>query len=121
MPYPFNEFGISTANMFNSDHIINAVYALFCTCSSYHQASSISNYSNLYTCINSSKIISKHRLIDQIQDSWYGDDESYTESCSLSIPNHRFKCVMKNRTVCLARVRMNDQYFRTATMDRTNG
>lgn len=84
------------------------LYRLFRTCSSYHQPSSISNYSNLYVCTNSSKIISRHRLLDQINDCWHVDDESYTESCSLSIPNHRFQCNITDRTVCLARVRVND-------------
>jgi hypothetical protein len=104
----FNELGISTANMIYPKQITDDVYVLFRKCSSYHQPPSISNYSNLYACANSSKIISRHRLVDQVEDCLYGDDESYTESCSLSIPNHRFKCVIKNRTVCLARVRVND-------------
>ena len=88
--------------------ILSNLHTLFRTCSSSHQPSSIFNHPNLYSCINSSKVISKHRLVDQIKDCWYGDDESYTESCSISISNHRFKCVIKNRTVCLARVRVND-------------
>jgi len=70
-----------------------------------HQPSLMANLSNVYACINSSKIISQHRLKDNIQDCLYGDDESYTESCSLNNTQHRFKCTDKNKTiVCLSHV-----------------
>jgi hypothetical protein len=65
-------------------------------------------YSNLYQCINSSKIISQHRLVDGIEDCLYGDDESYTESCLLKNFNHRFKCDLDKNTKCLARFLVQD-------------
>ena len=88
--------------------IMERLYILFFQCSNYNQVSSISNNSSLYKCINSSKLISKHRLVDGVDDCLHHDDESYRNSCSLSIPNHRFKCVRKKITICLARARVND-------------
>ncbi|CAF1056873.1 unnamed protein product [Adineta steineri] len=46
---------------------------------------------SLYCCKNSSKCISKHRLMDRVRDCPMDDDESYELSCSLQ-DTHRFKC-----------------------------
>ena len=82
--------------------LMESLNMLFRKCSNYYQLRLMSNDSNFYTCFNSSKIISQHRLVDMIQDCFYGDDESYAESCSLKNFNHRFKCRAHNRTICLA-------------------
>ncbi|UJR17411.1 hypothetical protein I4U23_004306 [Adineta vaga] len=54
--------------------------------------------SSLYCCQNSSKCISKHRLLDGILDCHMGDDETYNLSCSLN-DSFRFKCD-KNDNQC---------------------
>ncbi len=88
--------------------VMDYFYKLFRKCSKYHQPSSSVTNPNLYHCINSSKIISQHRLVDGIEDCLYGDDESYTESCSLKNFNHRFNCDQDKSTKCLARSRVLD-------------
>jgi len=45
-----------------------------------------------------------------VQDCLYGDDELYPESCSLNNFNHRFNCSIDSRTVCIARVRVGDDF-----------
>jgi hypothetical protein len=67
-------------------------------------------YPSLYQCINSSKIISQHRLLDGIEDCLHGDDESYGESCSLKNFNHRFRCNANNNTKCIARSCVLDKH-----------
>ena len=78
----------------------------------------MSNSSNLYQCINSSKIISQYRLLDGIEDCLYGDDETYNESCSLRNFNHRFKCDQDKNAKCLTRSRVFDAY--TDCLDGTD-
>ncbi|CAF1071802.1 unnamed protein product [Adineta steineri] len=55
--------------------------------------------SSLFYCEKSHKYISKHRLIDGIQDCYYDEDESYTHSCSLN-DTQRFNCT--SETKCLS-------------------
>ncbi|CAF1497303.1 unnamed protein product [Adineta steineri] len=55
--------------------------------------------SSLFYCEKSHKYISKHRLIDGIQDCYHDEDESYTHSCSLN-DTQRFNCT--SETKCLS-------------------
>jgi len=82
---------------------MNYLYKLFRKCSNHNQPSSILNSSNLYQCINSSKIISQYRLVDGVEDCLHGDDESSTESCLLKNFNHRFKFDQGKNEKCLTR------------------
>ncbi|CAF0857863.1 unnamed protein product [Adineta steineri] len=49
------------------------------------------NHSLLYNCRNSSKFISVHRIMDDIQDCFHDDDEKYLNSCQLN-HQHRVRC-----------------------------
>jgi hypothetical protein len=60
------------------------------------------NHSTMYQCMNSRKCISKHYLIDKIQDCPFGDDETYNQSCSISDIYHRIPCLVDNNTICFA-------------------
>jgi hypothetical protein len=91
--------------------VMNDFYKLFRKCSNYYQPSTILGYPSLYQCINSSKIISQHRLLDGVEDCLYGDDESYGESCSLKNFNHRFRCNSDNNTKCVARSSVLDNHY----------
>jgi hypothetical protein len=51
----------------------------------------ISENENLYKCVNSSKRISKHRLVDGVFDCFEKDDEYFNNSCLLN-DKYRFKC-----------------------------
>lgn len=102
----FDEFNISEKYLISWTTLKRYFYQLFYKCSSYHPIPSLSVHSNLYQCINSSKVISQHRLVDMIQDCLNGYDESYTESCLLKFTNARLKCDIDNRTVCLAHIRV---------------
>ena len=59
------------------------------------------NHSSLYNCLNSSKLISKHRLVDLINDCHLEDDETFNDSCSLKDP-FRIRCPDNN--VCYASI-----------------
>jgi hypothetical protein len=56
-----------------------------------------SDYPSLYKCQNSLKIISKHRIMDDMQDCFKRDDENYTNSCQL---NDRYRVTCLNKTKC---------------------
>ncbi|CAF1113852.1 unnamed protein product [Adineta steineri] len=67
------------------------------------------NRSTMYQCYNSSKYISKHQLVDHIQDCPFNDDETYNESCSLVDIHHRFPCFMNDKAICLAAITILDR------------
>ena len=60
------------------------------------------NHSTMYQCSNSSKCISKHRLMDGIQDCPFNDDETYNNSCSLSDAQYRVRCSANGKIKCFA-------------------
>ncbi|CAF1456727.1 unnamed protein product [Adineta steineri] len=61
-----------------------------------------SSYSQLYQCAQSNKCISKHRLLDSIQDCPLGDDEEYEQSCSLINNKYRFQCRINQTLKCIS-------------------
>ena len=63
---------------------------------------------SLYQCQNSSKIISKHRLIDENIDCCLHDDENPLNSCSIN-PKHRVKCF--NESKCLSSLHTIDDCY----------
>jgi hypothetical protein len=63
------------------------------------------DYSSLYKCQNSSKYISKHRLMDGNRDCSQEDDENYPNSCQL---NHRYRVACRNASTCWSPVLKND-------------
>ena len=101
-----------SSTSFSWTDIIKYLYRLFYKCSNYPELSHhhISNNSNFYQCINSSKVISKHRLLDGIEDCPHNDDESYAESCSLQNLNHRFKCDQHLKRKCITYWCVLNQY-----------
>ena len=70
--------------------LINSIANYFKMCSSTNSMP-VQAQRVLYRCKNSSKFISKHRLLDHIQDCPLGDDETYQESCFLN-DTYRFQC-----------------------------
>ncbi|CAF1292762.1 unnamed protein product [Adineta steineri] len=63
--------------------------------------------SSLFYCEKSRKYISKHRLIDGIQDCYHDEDESYNASCSLN-DTQRFNCT--SETKCLSPIGIGFDY-----------
>ncbi|UJR12233.1 hypothetical protein I4U23_016410 [Adineta vaga] len=56
-----------------------------------------SQHTSLYCCKNSSKCISKHRILDNISDCYLNDDEHEYESSCLLNNAQRFKCDNDNK------------------------
>lgn len=110
-----NSTCISTTQMPNHNrpdawhHIVRQVYSLFHQCAIPRQPLWIKNLSNVYSCKNSSKMISQHRLKDMVKDCLYDDDESYEDSCSINNIQHRFRCTDYHKnTVCLSHLLVGD-------------
>ncbi|CAF1509979.1 unnamed protein product, partial [Adineta ricciae] len=80
----FNFTGIMNYNQF-----LLAIKHFFHSCRTTYDA--VRFHSSLYCCANSTKCISKHRLLDGIHDCYLNDDETYNLSCSLN-DKFRFKC-----------------------------
>ncbi|CAF4273042.1 unnamed protein product, partial [Rotaria magnacalcarata] len=66
------------------------------------------NYSTMYQCENSTKCISKQRLVDSIRDCPYNDDETFNQSCSLPDVRYRFKCLVHGKRNCLSPLIVRD-------------
>ncbi|CAF4157335.1 unnamed protein product, partial [Rotaria sordida] len=62
----------------------------------------------LYRCDNSSKCISRRRLVDGIQDCIGNDDEILAGTCSLN-DKFRFRC-SENENKCISALLINDGY-----------
>ncbi|CAF4164464.1 unnamed protein product, partial [Adineta steineri] len=72
--------------------IIDSIKPYFDGCITQHYHIIDSHHSSLYHCKNSSKYISKHRIVDGISDCFSKDDEQAFElSCSLN-QTSRFQC-----------------------------
>ncbi|CAF2667080.1 unnamed protein product [Rotaria sp. Silwood2] len=63
----------------------------------FHNKTNYSNHPSLYNCQNSTKWISKYRILDEIQDCYNNDDEVYQSSCLL---NHRYRVKRCDRKNC---------------------
>jgi hypothetical protein len=66
------------------------------------------NYSTMYQCENSTKCITKSRLLDGIQDCPFNDDETYNQSCSLNDSHQRFKCRNERNERCFTLLAMRN-------------
>ena len=62
-------------------------------------------HSSLFHCPNSTKCISKHRLLDGISDCYDAVDETYPNSCELN-QKHRFSC--SSETKCISPYQVRD-------------
>ncbi len=88
-----HEFGLELSrNLQNWTSVIRLIEPYFRTCLTGWNHKNHSHHSSLYCCKNSSKCISKHRILDNISDCYLNDDEEQIElSCEIHDPG-RFKC-----------------------------
>ncbi|CAF1409983.1 unnamed protein product [Adineta steineri] len=78
--------------------IISVIEPYFRKCLTTHNNTNLSQYSSLiYCCKNSSKCISKHRILDNISDCYLNDDEEQFELSCLINDTRRFKCGNENK------------------------
>ena len=91
----------------NGSKSFNQLIWLFHTCLSVDQTENeIScSHPSMFHCPNTSKCISKHRLLDGIEDCYGGADETYIGSCKLN-DSHRFRCSSEEK--CLSPVLLRD-------------
>ena len=80
---------------------------LFRTCSTEYRKINRTDLrlGSLFQCPGTTKLISKHRLVDGIADCFEGVDESFVDGCSLS-HKHRFQCQSERK--CIARAAVYD-------------
>ncbi|CAF4583556.1 unnamed protein product [Rotaria sp. Silwood1] len=90
---PSHEMGLKSNVTYESwKSIIDAVEPFFRGCQNRYHIGNSSENSSLYRCKNSSKLISGHRIIDNISDCYLNDDETAFElSCSMK-DTQRFMC-----------------------------
>ena len=110
---PFDQLGLKTILGFYGSFstLVEYVKNRFRTCLIVSNDIYHCKNTNMYQCLNSSKCISKHRLVDGIQDCPYNDDETYNMSCLLNDYNYRFTCINDNKTRCLAPFMIEDGKF----------
>ncbi|CAF0920155.1 unnamed protein product [Adineta ricciae] len=73
------------------------IIEFFQSCLSIDQVTNQISFCNLsstlfYHCPNTTKCISKHRILDGINDCYDGSDEMYSNSCELNDVKFRFRC-----------------------------
>ncbi|UJR11756.1 hypothetical protein I4U23_015937 [Adineta vaga] len=83
--------------------------------------SMLCNNTTMYQCMNSSKCISKYRLMDSIQDCFYNDDEDIStlnKNCSTQENLNSFKCETTNE--CIPRRLFADNICHCTKYDAKN-
>jgi hypothetical protein len=88
--------------------LVNIVKDRFRPCLMTPNETQYYNNSMTYHCLNSSKFISKHRLVDGIQDCPFNDDETFNQSCSLNDVHHRYNCSINGKNKCFASLTIDD-------------
>ena len=82
----------------NWKSIIDTIKPYFRGCIVGYNEKNLSEYLSLYLCKNSSKYISKHRILDGISDCYLNDDETDFQSSPAVIGQYRLTCA--NETQC---------------------
>ncbi|CAF1473302.1 unnamed protein product [Adineta steineri] len=101
--HSFKDLGLpSTDSFYKSEKLIEYVKNRFRGCSIITNETHYCNYSGLYQCKNSSKCISKQRLLDGIQDCLFNDDETFNQSCSLPDIRQRSRCSVDGNEKCFS-------------------
>ena len=81
----------------NWKSLIDLIKPSFLGCTTRSFSKPVLHSSKLYSCVNSSKVISTHRLIDGLTDCPLNDDEqAFALSCSLN-QQYRFRCPTENQ------------------------
>lgn len=90
---------LSIYELYHTRHLIG----MFHTCLSVDKSGNETTcfYSSMFHCSNTSKCISKHRLVDQVIDCFKVDDEFFENSCKLN-DKYRFQCSFQD--MCIAPV-----------------
>ena len=104
-----DEFGLKGLTAYhNPESFITSMKNFFRGCLITERSTYNCSSSTMYQCINSTKCISKHRLLDGIEDCPFGDDETYNQSCSLNDIRQRFRCREESQEKCLAELALKN-------------
>jgi hypothetical protein len=100
-----NEFELSTGQTISLAGLTAAIRGHFQTCLVVvvNETKTCHN-STMYQCENSTKCISKHRLVDGIRDCVFDDDERFNQSCSSNDVHNRRRCLVNGNEKCFAPV-----------------
>jgi hypothetical protein len=99
----FNQFQLNENKSFSSfEMLIEAMKIPFLKCLPIFNELHYCNHSTMYQCYNSTKCISKYKLLDSYSDCSFNDDETYNQSCLLDNTNYLFRCLVNNNEKCFA-------------------
>jgi hypothetical protein len=99
----FNQFQLNENKSFSSlEMLIEAMKIPFLKCLPIFNEVHYCNHSTMYQCYNSTKCISKYKLLDSYSDCPFNDDETYNQSCLLDNTNYRFRCLVNDNEKCFA-------------------
>jgi hypothetical protein len=99
----FNELGLKSIFLYDDlKEFVNDVKTQFLGCLVPTNEMNYCNYSTMYRCHNSTKCISKQRLMDGILNCPFNDDETFNESCSLNDIRQRVMCYENGHEKCFA-------------------
>jgi hypothetical protein len=108
----FNESGfIDIDSYYNVETLVKYVKKRFRACLVVTNRTDYCNYSIMYRCQNSTKCISKQRLLDGFQDCPLNDDETFNRSCSLPDIRQRFNCSDDEGEKCFSSLVVRDSTY----------
>ncbi|CAF3449537.1 unnamed protein product, partial [Rotaria sp. Silwood2] len=107
--FQFDRISLRLQHQLHWLRLVSLIEGYFLTHCFLTSSQSCSNNVTTHRCANSSKCISKHRLLDGVQDCLENDDESFTDSCSL---NHtdRHRCIDTEKK-CISPFVLHDGQF----------
>ena len=91
------------------EQLLQQIKERFRMCSIFPLETDYCNHSIMYSCENSTKCISRNRLLDGMRDCPLDDDETFNNSCSLPDRDHRFKCSNDPNEQCFASLIIRDR------------
>ena len=98
--HQLNKLVLRYADLSDTRGAISRLKSIFQGCLTIDNGGYLCSSSSMYQCINSSKCISKHRLLDGVRNCPLADDENYNQSCLLSDIRQRFKCIDEGNDKC---------------------
>ncbi|CAF4328193.1 unnamed protein product [Rotaria sp. Silwood2] len=88
-----DQIGLREISKYKSfESLVKEIKEIFRTCTIIPNGTYDCNHANAYRCENSTKCISKYRLVDGIKDCPFQDDETFNASCTLNDSHSRFQC-----------------------------
>ncbi|CAF0959222.1 unnamed protein product [Adineta ricciae] len=104
----FHQLGFDETSYSDPEDLVRDIKERFRPCLVTSISETNCHHSVMYRCFNSTKCISKYRLVDGINDCPFDDDETFNQDCSFDDSLYRFECFRDGKRKCLAPLIIGD-------------